>query len=283
MMTAPRAREASDWRIGVARGASFWARFIARIFKGVVAFHEAIAIGVLRRADILEAVAQSYRAAPSFYDPDRYRLRMEEEILPLLKEETQGRRLLDLYAGQGREARIFSQSGYDVLAVEGVAEVATRGAARAQREQLSIEFITADINTWEPPSRDWDVVYTSLWMFSCLPDREARIAWLKRLSGFAAPNGVLVVSVMPETNARAARWRHRIARLIARLTFNDRRPELGDRFDRGLFWHDFSYEDAQEEIEAAGLAVVSTHDHRSAHSPACTFYLLQPQSGRREQ
>ncbi|MEO1240282.1 MAG: methyltransferase domain-containing protein [Pseudomonadota bacterium] len=270
---------ASGGRIAVARSASFLARALGRIFNGVVALHEAIAIGVLRRSDILEAVSQSYRAAPSFYDPERYSLRIEEEILPLLEAAAPGRRLLDLYAGQGREAEIFARAGYDVLGVEGIADVAARAEARARREDFSAQFIAADIETWEPPSRDWDVVYTSLWMYSCLPDRDARLAWLKKLAGFASEAGVLVVSTMPRSGGHAAQWRHRIAQFIARVTLNPRHSELGDRFDRGLFWRDFSHEEALDELHAAALTVVATHDHRGDHTPPCTFYLLRVQAG----
>lgn len=270
---------ASGGRIAIARSASFLARALGRLFNGMVAFHEAVAIGVLRRPDILEAVSQSYRAAPSFYDPDRYSLRIEEEILPLLEAAARGRRLLDLYAGQGREAEIFARAGYDVLGVEGIAEVAARAEARAKREGFPAEFIAADIETWEPSSKDWDVVYTSLWMYSCLPDRDARIVWLKRLAGFVSEEGVLVVSTMPRSGGDAAQWRHRIAQFVARVTFNPRCPELGDRFDRGLFWHDFSHEEALDELHAAALTVVTMHDHRSDHAPPCTFYLLRAQTG----
>lgn len=269
---------ASGRRIAIARSASFLARALGRLFNGVVAFHEAVAIGVLRRSDILEAVSQSYRAAPSFYDPERYPLRIEEEILPLLKATAPGRRLLDLYAGQGREAEIFARAGYNVLGVEGIAEVAARAEARAKREGFSAQFIAADIETWEPPSKDWHVVYTSLWMYSCLPDRGARIAWLKRLAGFASPDGVLVVSTMPRSGRNAVQWRHRIAQFVARVTFNPRRPESGDRFDRGLFWHDFSHEEALDELHAAALTIVAKHDHRSDYAPPCMFYLLRVQA-----
>lgn len=289
-MTPPDARQsqtpvaapkeaASGGRIVIARSASFLARALGRLFNGVVAFHEAVAIGVLRRPDILEAVSQSYRAAPSFYDPERYRLRIEEEILPLLERAAPGRRLLNLYAGQGRDAEIFARAGYDVLGVEGIAEVAALAEARAKREDFSAQFIAADIETWEPPSRDWDVVYTSLWMYSCLPDRDARLAWLKRLAGFASEEGMLVVSTMPQPGGHAAQWRHRIAQFVARVTLNPRRSELGDRFDRGLFWHDFSHEETLDELRAAALTVVAMHDHRSDHAPPCTFYLLRAQAG----
>ncbi len=260
------------WRQALARRADLLARPAELALRLSTLAGEALPVGVLDSDGIRRAVWQAYREAPDFYDPDTYPIRYESRLLPLLERHSQGKRLLDLYCGHGREAAIFARAGYRVLGVDGQRQSVESARAYATREGFEAEFVAGDIDVWEPAAR-WDVVYTSLWMYSTIPDRLARVRWLRRIAGWTAPDGVLVVSVTPRAEgARGPAVRHALATAFSRITFNRRRPEIGDRFHTRLFWHDFTGEEAFEEFDAAGLSPAETLEIDGG--TPCTFHAL---------
>ena len=219
----------SGWRTALARHSELLTRPAEMLMRLSVLVREAVPVGLLRRHEILHAVRQAYRGAPDFYDPDVYRLRFEADLLPLLERHAGGRRLLDLYCGQGREAAIFSEAGYEVLGVDEDASSVAKARAHLARRGYGAEFVAADVDRWQPSDGAFDVVYSSLWMYSCIPDRAARVAWLERVAGWMGEGGVMVISVTPRRSPRSARARHLVARSLSMLTGNRRRPELGLR------------------------------------------------------
>lgn len=266
----------AGWRLNVTRHIGMLSMPFGWLLSAVRLVESAIPIGLLRRGEIEHVVHSAYAAAPDFYDPSKYPIRYEEQIMPIV-ERTIGaateRRLLDLYCGHGREAEIFARSGFDVLAVDVQPAVIKRARAYAAQADFHADFKTADIDTWTPPSTDWDVVYTSLWMYSTIPDRGPRIAWLKRLSGWVAPGGCLVISVTPGARGPKPSLRHAVAWLVRCLTLNSRRPEFGDRFHTGLFWHDFTSETLREELDTAGMEILDMLE--IGGGTPCNFYLLR--------
>ena len=258
-------------------------RFTARLFESSARIVRLVAggitVGLLGRPEIDKVVFDSYAKAPDYYDPEKYTIRYEEEFLDALeshvgRSRTKPRRLLDLYCGHGREAEIFSNAGYSVTAVDLFPEVIDRARRYAADNGFEADFVVADIDRWEPPSRDWDVVYTSLWMYSTVPDRAARIDWARRIASWAEPNGVLVLSVRTRSGGRGPALRYAVARATSAITFSDRSPELGDRFDASLFWHDFAGDEAEQELLTAGLQVVGRFD--VGGGAPCAFLVVRP-------
>lgn len=274
-MTEPE-HTASRWRVTVVRHVGYLSSPFEWLVKLVRIVESAIPIGLLRRSEIDHVVRRAYEEVPDFYDPSKYPIRYEEQLLPILEGsacESSGRRLLDLYCGHGREAEIFARAGFKVVAVDAQSAAVERAREYAARAGFDAEFTTADIDNWQPSDSDWDVVYTSLWMYSTIPDREARIAWLKRLSSWVASGGCLVVSYTPQATGPGAFLRHALAWLFRLLTLNERRPEFGDRFHTGLFWHDFTSEAFRAELEAAGVKILDSLE--IGGGTPCNFYLLR--------
>jgi len=80
-------------------------------------------------------------------------------------------RVLDLGSGQGRNARWLAAAGHRVTAVD-ISDVAT---AHAQEEAaaagLNIDFVAADLATWEPEPAGYDLVLLSYIQMSEEPRR----------------------------------------------------------------------------------------------------------------
>ncbi|MEM7013666.1 MAG: class I SAM-dependent methyltransferase [Verrucomicrobiota bacterium] len=257
-------------RNAIARRALFFEPFFRRLHRFAQLSGESIPVGVLGERDLARYVSETYAAAPDFYDPSSYQFDYETEILPLLEEHRTGRQLLDLFCGQGREAAIFARAGYSVTGVDTQRHSIEHARKFSAAAELEIEFVEADLNEWEPESKDWDVVYTSLWMLSTVPGRDARRAWLKR---FASWGRLLVLSVTPRNDDHAAKIRFRIAKIWRWLSLNRRTNEFGDRVTKGLFWHDFASGEAAEEIRDAGLNIVASLEINQ--SAPCHFYLVK--------
>lgn len=269
--TKPQTRAVSNWRADLARRSEHLAWPAEALLRLSVLVRQAVPIGLLRSHEIEHMVRAAYSEYPDFYDPDQYHLRYESELLPLLARHTKGKRLLDLYCGHGREAGIFAEAGFQVLGIDADAGSVERARVYLERSRLDAEFDAADINNWHPARFDWNVIYSSLWMYTCIPDRTARTAWLKRVSQWLDRDGLLIISVMPRPSQRAAKFRHLVARSIALLSLNERRPELGDRFHTRLFWHDFSSDEVVDELAEGGLKVLETLE--IGGSTPCNFFV----------
>ena len=271
-------QEVSAWRKALARS-SERVTWPAELFlRFSILLREALPVGLLSESEIEHVVREAYREVPDFYDPDRYQLRYESQLLPLLSRHGAGRQLLDLFCGHGREAAIFAGAGFDVLGVDEDPRSVERARAYLARCELKAEFAAADVNHWRPARADWYVIYSSLWMYSCIPGRAARLRWLEHVSGWLDPDGILVISVTKRRSQRAARIRDFLARCVALVSLNSRPLEIGDRFHTKLFWHDFTNDEVEEELSLAGLHLLDTLE--IADAPPCTFFVARRAAGR---
>jgi SAM-dependent methyltransferase len=96
---------------------------------------------------------------------------------------------LDLACGAGRNAVWLAQRGWRVTAVDfsGVALAMARDLAAKCR--VSVEWIEADMVTWTPPARAWDLVCV---LYLQLPAPERRQA-LRHAVSAVRPGGTLLV------------------------------------------------------------------------------------------
>lgn len=94
---------------------------------------------------------------------------------------------LDLACGEGQAAVWLAARG---LVTTGV-DISGVGLAKAQRlaqaEGVEVEWIRADLDTWDPEGRLWDVVTCSHYLSRPL---------VGRLAGWVAPGGVVLLEML---------------------------------------------------------------------------------------
>jgi SAM-dependent methyltransferase len=98
---------------------------------------------------------------------------------------------LDLAAGEGRNAVWLAEQGWNVRAVD-FSDVALRKAARladAHSVSARIDFVDADLHTYVPPSRQFDLV---LLAYLQLP-RQALVPVIQRAADAVAPGGTFLL------------------------------------------------------------------------------------------
>ncbi|MEZ5325655.1 MAG: methyltransferase domain-containing protein [Verrucomicrobiales bacterium] len=240
----------------------------------VSAVLRAVALGLMRPADLAAFVDQTYSNNSAFYDPLVRMERFEERILDALKEHAPGRRLLDAFCGQGREAAIFADAGFDILGIDNLESMVEGARAFAASRPFKADFMVADFASFEDEG-GFDIVYTSAWMYTTSPDQLSRRAFLTRCGNLCRDHGVVVISCKRAMNPHAptVRLLDIVTRLVALVSFGNRAFETGGRLSEGgLFWYHFTNEKLQTEIENAGFRIV----HRD-ESPdgQLDFYLLK--------
>lgn len=100
-------------------------------------------------------------------------------------------RVLDLGSGQGRNAIWMAQQGHTVTAVD-LSDVATaQGGEIAAAAGVAVEFIAADLATWEPPAAAFDLVVLA---YLQAPEASRKALHAKAVRALAVGGEVLVVA-----------------------------------------------------------------------------------------
>ncbi|EEA92632.1 class I SAM-dependent methyltransferase [Pseudovibrio sp. JE062] len=106
--------------------------------------------------------------------------------------------ILDLGAGQGRDAIFLAKRGYNVIAVDSSKVGLNQLQERAEAENLPIEIVHADALGYTPP-QDLDAIVADRF-FHELPNN-ARVKLLQRMLGYLRVGGYMLIaddkSVLP--------------------------------------------------------------------------------------
>lgn len=107
-------------------------------------------------------------------------------------------RALDLACGEGRNAVWLATLGWTVTAVDFASAALDKGRQRAAADGVDerIEFVDADVTTWQPEPGAYDLVIAA-YLHLVEPDRSD--LW-RRAAGALAPGGALVIVGHDRTN-----------------------------------------------------------------------------------
>jgi SAM-dependent methyltransferase len=242
-------------------------RVFAALYRCALTFDRAAtlwyyaAAGVTRLADLRAAIRQEWdEAEASSGDDIAFGLmRWEREFyLRFLKPEE---RVLVVGSGAGRDLLALLQLGYRAAGVDVSARFTATARAQLQQRGWDAPLYTGAIEATAVPGQ-FDAVIFSWFCYSYIPQSATRIHALRELGDHLDPGGRILVTYVPAEGS-PRRLPIGLARLAARVSRSDWRPEYGDTIhlaDRGRYFqhyeHQFTREALEEEARAAGLTVV---------------------------
>ena len=172
---------------------------------------------------------------------------------------------LVLGAGVGRESIVLAQRGSHVIGLDINHEALRLAAHTAQAKSLDVAFIQANFLALPIVPRQMDSIFLSGIMYSSVPGRQARQAWLRNLSTHMKIGGVAVVSFLIDRTRKsyASRLAHRLSICLARLPGANTTYQHGDQFSGGHFLHAFlSEEELRSELTETGATIIDLNWER---------------------
>ena len=100
-------------------------------------------------------------------------------------------RALDLGSGQGRNAVWLASRGHEVTAVDLSAVAASQGRELARAAGVDVDFVTADLTTWEPEPGAYDLVLLS---YLQLVPEQRRIVHSRAVDALAEGGTVFLIA-----------------------------------------------------------------------------------------
>ncbi len=123
-------------------------------------------------------------------EPNRFFVEAVEGIDPSPEESSGGgRTAVDLACGEGRNAMWLARQGWQVTAVDFSEVAVDRGREVARAEGIDVNWVVADLQTWDFEGRRWDLV-AHVYLHWEVLEREP---FLDRCAAAVAPGGYLVL------------------------------------------------------------------------------------------
>ncbi len=167
-------------------------------------------------------------------------------------------RILVLGAGVGREAIALAQRGLNVvgLDINGIALQVARRTARTL--QIPAQFVQADFLHLPFAPAHFRYAIMSGIMYSAIPGRARRQAWLAHLAQHLVPEGVAILQFLIDRSptSRSQRVSDAMNRVLATLPGGNPTYQPGDRCAQSHFLHAFQQEsEIQDELKGAGVQI----------------------------
>lgn len=167
-------------------------------------------------------------------------------------------RILVVGAGVGREAVALAQRGLNVVGLD-INGMALQVAARTARTlRIPAQFVQADFLHLPFASAHFHYAIMSGIMYSSIPGRVRRQAWLAHLAHHLIPEGVAILQFLIDRSppSRSQRVSDAMNRVLATLPGGNPAYQPGDRCAQGHFLHAFQQEsEIQEELKEAGVQI----------------------------
>ena len=164
-----------------------------------------------------------------------------------------------LGAGVGRESIALAQRGLHVIGVDINSNALSLAARTAQSKSVNVAFVQASFLALPIIPRQMDYLFLSGIMYSSVPGRHARQAWLRSLSTNLKTGGLTVVSFLIDRTDKSdpPRLAYRLSAWLAGLPGANHAYQLGDVFSSGHFLHAFvTEEDLRSEMTETGATIV---------------------------
>jgi SAM-dependent methyltransferase len=229
------------------------ARFLLRVGE----FLHTLPVVVLRPEDMVEWTRQRYERGSRMFasenDVDEGLAHDERTLWDHVS--VHAGRILILGGGGGREAIFFARQGLQVAAVDFSSQMLEQARASMAQRQFTFEGWVGDIAHLDAPRESFDLVWTSMFLYSAVLTRARRVEMLQRIRNALKPGGILVVSFHWQPNVWHGSKGVLARKIIAWLTLGNTGFENGDiLFGTLEFRHAFCAEqDLRAEFDAGGF------------------------------
>jgi SAM-dependent methyltransferase len=176
--------------------------------------------------------------------------------------------LLLLGVGGGREAIPLARLGFRVTGVDYVAEMVDRAKQNAISRGVTLDGLEQEISRLDLPANNYDLVWLSRAMYSCVPTRERRVEMVRRIAQTLKPGGYFLCQFHWDPQMKYTARSRFVRRLITVCTLGNFAYEEGDILWLNVeFIHAFATQDAiRSEIDEGGLSVLRI---KTSPSSAC--------------
>jgi 2-polyprenyl-3-methyl-5-hydroxy-6-metoxy-1,4-benzoquinol methylase len=201
-----------------------------------------------------------YRNAAAQYSADILEWGLEpwEEEVVLQHKIVSGTTIV-LGAGVGRESIALAQRGLRVIGLDINHDALCLAARTALSKSIDVAFVQASFLALPIIPGQMDYLFLSGIMYSSVPGRQARQAWLRSLSSRLKAGGIAMVSFLIDRTGKSGspRLAYQLSAWLAGLPGANNAYQLGDVFSSGHFLHAFlTEEELQSEMTETGATIV---------------------------
>lgn len=234
-------------------------RSLRRSFAALESFHTGLLLGLLRAGALDRMTQLSYRARALYLEPGYNGSGLFDwERDAIARHFRPGSRLLLAGCGGGRELLPLARDGFVVDAFDPNAEYVALARRTLEEQGLPGQVLQAEPSV--VPAKfagRYDGFVLGWVVYAHIVGRNQRLAFLRELRRRATAGAPLLLSFwVRRASSRRERMQHAVARLVARLSFNPRRPEAGDDLNQQAFVHWFDEAGIGSELREAGFEPV---------------------------
>ncbi len=186
----------------------------------------------------------------------------EEDVLAC--HEMKAGTVLVLGAGVGRESIALAQRGFLVVGLDINRESLCVASQHAMAKGLRLLLAQGDFLAIPIGPARVDYVFMSGIMYSSIPGRQQRQAWLRSLRTCMNEHGLVVLNflIARDMETRTHQLIHRLNRWLTTLPGANQSYQLGDTCSQSHFLHAFvDEEEIRSELHDAGAIVDQLHWH----------------------
>jgi SAM-dependent methyltransferase len=167
-------------------------------------------------------------------------------------------RILVMGAGTGRESIGMARRGLSVVGLDSSLDAIRTARLLAAFQGVPVKLHQGDYLALPYAARSFNYAVLSAIMYSAIPGKAHRRAWLRDLARVLVPGGLAILSFQPRIGApgRLERLCARLNRVLLRLPGANRAYQPGDDCTSIHFLHRFEDEaEIRAEVTDAGLTV----------------------------
>jgi ubiquinone/menaquinone biosynthesis C-methylase UbiE len=172
--------------------------------------------------------------------------------------------ILVLGAGVGRESIALAQRGFLIVGLDINRESLCVASQQAMAKGMRLLLAQADFLAIPIGLARVDYVFMSGIMYSSIPGRQQRQAWVRSLRTCMNEQGLVVLNflIAREMKTRTHRFIHRLNRWLTKLPGANQSYQFGDTCSQSHFLHAFvDEEEIRSELRDAGATVDQLHWH----------------------